>query len=122
MTKDNPRIIVNLNLTDEELENRVRLGVDDYINKIVTNGRFEELIGNRVDSVITRRIERLFENNYWAPTIEYNGKDRRVTSIIIEKVDKAVEEALNDEQIWSTIVQKLFGMVADVKNKQPEDK
>lgn len=111
MKKNDARIIVNLNLTDEELEKRVELGVEEYIEKIIHSEKIENLIKSKTESIIYNRIVSIFDNSYYNNIkFNYKGASHKMTEIIRMMVDEEVMKYLNEATIAKAVVKKL-GMI-----------
>jgi len=82
--KQDPRLILNFNLKDEELENKVAMAIDEYIENTAT-----KVIDNKIEDIINARIDNIFSEN------SYVNRDlvRKTNSYI----DTKLEEVINDK-------------------------
>ena len=123
MKKNDARIIVNLNLTDEDLENKVELAVADYINKCICSDKIEELIRNRTQSVMEQRLDEIFHYGFRRKVDKFNidGHSYSAKEIIEKEVEKLIAEFMSSEKIAKMIIKKLyqsFNIESDSKSKE----
>jgi len=81
MNKGDSRIILNFNLSDEELEEKIRIAVDNYIHKVT-----ESEIDKRIEEILNVRINYLFDK----------GSSYRGYSYAGNKITKNLEKAIDD--------------------------
>ena len=57
MKKSEPKIILNLQLEGQELEQKIKIAMDDYVEKVILanlDEAIEKLITKRVDAIISQ--------------------------------------------------------------------
>lgn len=95
MKKSDSKIILNVSLTSEELEEKVKVAMDKYAENVIYKNLDEE-----ITKIVDRRIERLVSASSWSSDRKIQGvsfeqfvKDR--TEKVIESfVDKNIKEIL----------------------------
>lgn len=97
--KQDPRLILNFNLKDEELENKVAMAIDEYIENTAA-----KVIDNKIEDIINARIDKIFSENSWA------NRDlvRRTNSYI----DTKLEEVVNDK-VMVAIAKRLSAILGE---------
>lgn len=103
MKRTEPRMIINLNLSDEEFEKHIELAVDKYIDSII-----DSCAGEKVESAIKEYVDKkldiiLKERTYHCGSM-INGKTLsnyiadvarpKVEAVISDTIAKSVSEAL----------------------------
>lgn len=95
MKKSDPKLILNVSLTSEELEEKVKVAMDKYAENVIYKNLDEE-----ITKIVDRRIERLVSASSWSSDRKIQGvsfeqfvKDR--TEKVIESfADKNIKEIL----------------------------
>lgn len=97
--KQDPRLILNFNLKDEELENKVAMAIDEYIENTAT-----KVIDNKIEDIINARIDKIFSEN------SYANRDlvRKTNSYI----DNKLEEVINDK-LMVAIAKRLSAILGE---------
>lgn len=108
MKRADPRLIINLNISDEEFEQHIQLAVDKYIENIV-----ESSCKEKVDAVIKKyiasRVSAIIAESRWSNAGLIEGKslsdfileqarpkvNAAISKIIAEEVSKAITDRLN---------------------------
>jgi len=109
--KDN-KIILNAQISSDELENHVEKAIDKYIENIC-----DEKIKKYMTLNLDKRLKKFCENTYWN-RISYGGKSQRIEDIIDskigsiadyfieEKVGEKIENAI-DELLTKKLLEKI---------------
>jgi len=85
MNKGECKLILNFNLSDEELEEKVRIAVDDYIQKVT-----EREIDKRIEDILNARINYLFGKGSSYKGYSYAGNQ------ITRQLEKAIDDNIDD--------------------------
>ena len=102
MTKSNPKMILNLNIENEEFENKVQVAVDHYIDDIVHSVASEKLntaikryVDKKLDDILHERRftnESLVEGKYLSQLIADAARPK-----IAEVITKAVADVVQGQ-------------------------
>ncbi len=103
MKRTDSKMIINLNLSDEEFEKHIEIAVDKYIDSILdskANDKVEEAIKKYVD----KKIDAVLKEKRFDNMSQINGKylsdyiaeiaRPKVTAVVSDTIAKAVAEAL----------------------------
>lgn len=84
MKKSEPKLILNVSLTSEELEEKVKVAMDKYAENVIYKNLDEE-----ITKIVDRRIERLVSASSWS-------SDRNIRGVPLEQfVKDRTEKSLN---------------------------
>lgn len=109
MKKSEPKLILNVSLTNEELEEKVKVAMDKYAENVIYKNLDEE-----ITKIVDRRIERLVSASSWSSDRKIQGvsfeqfvKDR--TEKVIESfADKNIKEILA-KRFAEIMIDRSFG-------------
>jgi hypothetical protein len=106
MNRSEPKLIINLNLSDEAFEKHIQLAVDKYIESIVdscANEKVTDIIKKYVD----KKIDAILREHPYDSAALLNGKKLstyiatiakpKVEAIISDTIAQAVSEALTNK-------------------------
>lgn len=97
MNKSNPKIILNLSIENEELENKVRIAMDEYVEKLIVKNlddTIAKIVGNRIDKLLNGRVYSWdSDRKIQGVSLEQFVKDR-TEKTITEIIDKNAKEIL----------------------------
>lgn len=102
MKKSEPKMFVNFSITNDEFEEKVKIAMDEYAEKVIYKN-LEETIKNIVD----RRIERLLSSSSWS-------NDRKIKGIMFEEFVRQKTESEIAEVIEKNAKDILAKRLADV--------
>lgn len=88
MKKSEPKMILNLSLENEEFENKIKIAMDQYLEKVV-NKELEDYILKVVD----KRIQALINSHSWSSDNRINGMS--FEKFVKEKTEKAIVDAID---------------------------
>ena len=95
MKKSEPKMILNLSVDNNELEEKIKIAMDKYTEQLVVKNLDETIM-----KIVNRRIDNLLSASSWhnerkiqGVTLEQFVKDR-TESVIEEFVDKNAKEIL----------------------------
>lgn len=111
-----PKLIINLNLTDSELAEKVNIAVDKYIEDVCQN-KINDFLDNKLERYINERVDYLLGNSnkpgsyYQSQSIEgikykvreainkkVNGEiDEAIIKLVAKKINKMIEESAKSE-------------------------
>lgn len=96
MKKSNPKLILNLSLEDEELEKKIEIAMEQYVDKIVSKN-----LDAIIEKYITKRIDEIVDSNNRYSYHRIGGKTlddyvkERVNSAITNSIDNNIQEILS---------------------------
>ena len=106
MRKTDPRLILNVNIKDEELEEKIKTAVDEYINSVFESIDLDKRIHDAVDARIDREIERYVtaasKDNDW----RYSYENTRMKDAVRKAVDSIIDQRIK-EKLVEGVIQKL---------------
>lgn len=95
MTKQNPKMILNLSVENTELEEKVKIAMDKYAEQLVLKNLDDAIL-----KIVDKRIERLIHANSWdserkiqGVTLDQFVKDR-TEQVLADFIDKNAKELL----------------------------
>ena len=96
-------MILNLSLEDEELQKKVALAMDDYVEKIVIAN-----LDNTIKKIVENRINKLVNADRWSQ----DGKIAGVSlhEYVKSQTEKVIEEAI-DKNIKEVFAKKIAEML-----------
>ena len=95
MKKSEPKIILNLSLENSELEEKVKVALDQYTEQLIVKN-LDDTIAKYVD----KRISKLLNGKYWESQSKINGVsfeafvNQRTEQALIEAIDKNAKNIL----------------------------
>jgi hypothetical protein len=103
MKRTDPKMIINLNLSDEEFEKHIETAVDKYIDSII-DSCCNEKVTTAIKSYIDKKISVILQERRYDNASMINGKTLsnyiaevarpKVEAVISEEIAKAVSETL----------------------------
>jgi hypothetical protein len=96
MKKSEPKIILNLQLEGQELEQKIKIAMDDYVERVILanlDEAIEKLINKRVDAIISQK-------GYFGGGL-INGQSlsgyvsAKANTVIEETIDRNIKEILS---------------------------
>lgn len=76
MKKSEPKMILNISLNSEEIEEKVKIAMDEYAEKVIYKNLDEE-----ITKIVDRRIEKLTSASSWS-------SDRKIQGVSFEQFVK----------------------------------
>lgn len=106
MRKTDPRLILNVNIKDEELEDKVKFAVEEYLESILESIDLDQRIHDAIDAKIEREIERYVtaasKDNDW----RYSYENTRMKDAVRKAVDSIIDQRIK-EKLVEGVIQKL---------------
>lgn len=96
MKKSKPKLILNLSVEDEELEKKIEVAMEQYVNKIVSKN-----LDAIIEKFITKRINEIVDSNNRYSYYRICGKTlddyvkERVNTAITNTIDNNIQEILS---------------------------
>ena len=96
MKKSNPKLILNLSVEDEELEKKIEIAMEQYVDKIVCKN-----LDAIIEKFITKRIDEIVNSNNRYSYYRIGGKSlddyvkERVNTAITNTIDNNIQEILS---------------------------
>jgi hypothetical protein len=105
MKKSDPKLILNVSLTSEELEEKVKVAMDKYAENVIYKNLDEE-----ITKIVDRRIERLVSASSWS-------SDRKIQGVSFEQFVKdrteKVIESFADKNIKEILAKRFAEIMTD---------
>ena len=95
MKKSEPKIILNLSVENSELDEKIKVAIDKYVEQSVY-AQLDDIIAN----IVTKRINRLINSRpwEWEPNSKINGMtfEQFVRSKTEDSIAQAIEKNAKD--------------------------
>jgi hypothetical protein len=95
MKKSEPKIILNLSLENSELDEKVKIALDQYTEQLIVKN-----LDDAVAKYVDKRINTLLSSRYWESGNKINGVsfetfvNQRTEQALIDAIDKNAKEIL----------------------------
>lgn len=103
MKKSEPKMILNVQIDNQELEEKVKIAMDKYAEDLVLKN-----LDDKIQDIINRRIDALVRGNSWSNEGKIAGQTLEV--YVRDKSSKAIEEVIN-KHIKDIFAKKLAEML-----------
>ena len=103
MKKSEPKLILNLSIEDEELEKKIEIAMDEYVDKIVCKN-----LDTIIEKFITKRIDEVIDSNNRYSYHRINGKT--LDDYVKERVNTSVTNAI-DNNIQDILSKKIASLI-----------
>ena len=90
MKKSEPKLILNLQVDSEELDQKVKLAMDKYIEDVIVGN----LDDDEIDKIVTKRIGALVSADRWNPNRKIKG--RTLEEYVKEATETVICNVIND--------------------------
>ena len=100
MKKSEPKLILNLQVDSEELDQKVKLAMDKYIEDVI--------VGNLDEKIVTKRIGALVSADRWNPNRKI--KDKTLETYVKEATEKVICDVI-DKNIKDIFAKKVAEML-----------
>lgn len=87
MTKQNPKMILNLSIDNNELEEKIKIAMDKYAEQLIAKN-----LDGTIAKIVERRIDNLVNGGYWDSSRKINGVT--LDKFVQMKTEKTIEEAI----------------------------
>ena len=95
MKKNDPKMILNLTIENDELEERVKIAMDKYADQLIVKN-----LDGAIERIVDKRIDRLINGNRWDNDAKIQGVTfdefvkARTEKALIDAIDKNAKEIL----------------------------
>ena len=103
MKKSEPKLILNLQVDSEELDEKVKLAMDRYIEDVIVGNLDDE-----IEKIVTKRIGALVSADKWNPNRKI--KDKRLDTYVKESAEKVICDVI-DKNIKDIFAKKVAEML-----------
>lgn len=103
MKKSEPKMILNVQIDNQELEEKVKIAMDKYAEDLIMKN-----LDDKIQSIITRRIDALVRGNSWSTEGKIAGQT--LEAYVRDKSSKAIEEVVS-KHIKDIFAKKLSEML-----------
>lgn len=103
MKKSEPKLILNLQIENEEIENKVKIAMDKYVDDVVV-----ENLDETISKIVTNRIGKLVSANRWSPDRKIN--DKTLEEYVKEATEKVISDMI-DNNIKEIFARKVAEML-----------
>ena len=87
MKKSEPRMILNVQINNDELEEKVKIAMDKYAEQLVLKN-----LDNTITKIVERRIDRLLNGTNWDSDRKIQGM--YFSEFVKSKTEKALTEVI----------------------------
>lgn len=104
MNRTDPRMIINLNISDEEFEKKIELAVDKYIESII-DSCCNEKVTDKIKKYVDKRLDAVLREKRYDNASLINGvylsdyiadvARPKVNAVISDTITEAVSKALS---------------------------
>lgn len=107
MKKSEPKIIINLQFEETELEEKVKIAIDKYV---------EDLVKKNVDDAVSRVVKKRLENLLSRPSWDYDSRINNMSfaDYIKKETTPKIDEYIKDN-ISEILSKKIASMVKGEK-------
>lgn len=103
MKKSEPKLILNLQVDSEELDQKVKLAMDKYIEDVIVGNLDDE-----IEKIVTKRIGALVSADRWNQNRKIKG--RTLEEYVKESTEKVICDVI-DKNIKDIFVKKVAEML-----------
>lgn len=103
MKKSEPKLILNLQVDSEELDQKVKLVMDKYIEDVIVGNLDDE-----IEKIVTKRIGALVSTDRWNPNRKI--KDKTLETYVKEATEKVISDVI-DKNIKDIFAKKVAEML-----------
>lgn len=103
MKKSEPKIILNLSVENSELDEKIKIAMDEYVEKSVY-AQLDDVVAN----IVTKRIDRLIHSPYWQPDSKINGMT--FEQFVRSKTEDAIAQAI-EKNAKEILAKKLASLI-----------
>ena len=103
MKKSEPKLILNLQVDSEELDQKVKLAMDKYIEDVIVGNLDDE-----IEKIVTKRIGALVSADRWSPNRKI--KDKTLEEYVKEATEKVICDVI-DKKIKDIFAKKVAEML-----------
>ena len=89
MKKSEPKLILNLQVDSEELDQKVRLAMDKYIEDVIVGNLDDE-----IEKIVTKKIGALVSADRWSQNRKIKG--RTLEEYVKEATEKVIYNVIDD--------------------------
>lgn len=95
MKKNEPKLILNLTIENDELEEKVKIAMDQYTEQLVL-----ENLDKAIVKIVDKRIDKLINGSRWQPEGKIDGMTfeefvkNRTEKVLTEVIDKNAKDIL----------------------------
>lgn len=103
MKKSEPKMILNVQIDNQELEDKVKIAMDEYAEDLVLKN-----LEDKIQRIVATRIDRLIKGNTWSSDGKIAGKS--FETYVREQTEKTVEDVIA-KQIKDIFAKKIAEML-----------
>ena len=103
MKKSEPKIILNVQIENNELEEKVKIAMDKYVEDVMLKN-----LDDKVQHIVSTRINRLINANYWSPDGKIGGMP--LEDYVRQATEKTIQEVI-EKNIKAIFAKKVAEMI-----------
>ena len=103
MKKSEPKIILNLSVENSELDEKIKIAMDKYVEQSV----YAQLDG-AIEKIADKRISKLLNSNRWDPDHKINGMT--FEEFVRSKTEDAIKQAI-EKNAKEILAKKLASLI-----------
>lgn len=103
MKKSEPKLILNIGLENAELEEKVKIAMDEYTDKVIAKN-----LDDTIAKIVEKRIDKLVNGSNWDSLHKINGKS--LDLFVREKTEAVIADVIeaNAKRILAEKLAKLI--------------
>lgn len=99
MKKSEPKMILNVTIDNQELEEKVKIAMDKYAEQLVLKN-----LDDTIARIVENRVNKLINGHTWEPERKINGVT--LEAFVKERTEQALTEAI-DKNAKEILAKKL---------------
>ena len=103
MKKSEPKIILNLSVENSELDEKIKIAMDKYVEQSV----YAQLDG-AIEKIVNKRIDKLLNSNRWDPDNKINGVS--FEQFVKSKTEDAIKQSI-EKNAKEILAKKLASLI-----------
>lgn len=103
MKKNEPKMILNLSIENDELEEKIKIAMEEYTEKLISKN-LDDVIAKFID----KRLDRLLNGSRWTSDKQIRGV--YFEDYIEQKAERAIADAI-DKNIKKILEKKLASLI-----------
>lgn len=103
MKKNEPKMILNISIENDELEEKIKIAMEEYTEKLITKN-----LDDVIAKFINKRLDRLLNGSRWSSDKQIRGV--YFEDYIEQKTERAIADAI-DKNIKKILEKKLASLI-----------
>ena len=103
MKKSEPKMILNVAIENDELDEKIKIAMDQYIEKLA-----QKPLDDAIVKLVEKRVDRLINGNRWET--DYKIQGMCFSDFVRSKTERALTEAI-EKNIKEILAKKLTSLI-----------